>query len=279
MYRPVLPFVEIMITQSCNLSCQGCTNYSDLRHRGYVTWQQGQQWFRSWKQCLDLPDIGIMGGEPLINPEWREWLHGLRDMFPSSQLRFTTNGLLLHRHPDILDFLDSIGNVVFKISVHLQDENLESAIKDLQSQRTWYTVTEHGIDRLRNRDGVRLQINRPRHFVKPFRNDYAHMAPWQSDPVEAFNRCVQQTCPLMYQGRIYKCSTSALLVDTLARFDRPNWSAWQPYITSGISPDSDPAQIDAFVSNFGKSESICAQCPDHAVSRLNHWQTVSLKRA
>ena len=74
-HRPRLPFVEIMITQVCNLSCQGCTNYSDLQHQGYLSWHQGHDWFRAWQQRLELPDIGVMGGEPLINPEWREWLH------------------------------------------------------------------------------------------------------------------------------------------------------------------------------------------------------------
>lgn len=279
MYLPVLPFVEIMITQSCNLSCQGCTNYSDLRHQGYLSWRQGQEWFRSWQRRVDLPDIGVMGGEPLINPEWREWLQGLRDMFPCSQLRFTTNGLLLYRHPDILDFLDLIGNVVFKITVHFDHQDLEAAIKDLQSQRMWHAVIEHGIHRWSNNRGVRLQINRPRHFVRPFRNNYENMAPWQSDPEAAFNKCVQQTCPLMYKGRIYKCSTSALLRDTLERFDRPNWQAWQPFMVNGIGPDDDANQISAFVSSFGQAEAICAQCPDHSASQLDHWHTVSLKRA
>ena len=33
-----LPFLETMATQACNLSCEGCTNYSDLNHNGYITW-------------------------------------------------------------------------------------------------------------------------------------------------------------------------------------------------------------------------------------------------
>jgi organic radical activating enzyme len=268
-----------MITQVCNLSCQGCTNYSDLRHRGYVSWQQGREWFRTWQHRLDLPDIGIMGGEPLINPEWREWLQGLRDMFPSSQLRFTTNGLLLHRYPDILDFLDSIGNIVFKITVHVQDTGLENQVQDLMTQRNWETVIEHGITRLRNKHGVRLQINRPTQFVSPFRNSYKDMAPWHSNPADAFNRCVQQTCPLMYQGRIYKCSTTALMADTLERFGRPNWSEWQPYFSTGIGLDDSNHRIAEFVRGFGQPESVCGQCPDHRAPVLDHRLTVTLKRA
>lgn len=28
--KPLLSFLKTMVTQACNLSCQGCTNYSDL---------------------------------------------------------------------------------------------------------------------------------------------------------------------------------------------------------------------------------------------------------
>ena len=278
-HRPRLPFVEIMITQVCNLSCQGCTNYSDLQHQGYLSWHQGHDWFRAWQQRLELPDIGVMGGEPLINPEWREWLQGLRDLFPESQLRFTTNGLLLHRHPDILDFMNSIGNVVFKITVHVQNADLEKLIQDLVREPDWQTVTEHGIVRLRNPHAVRLQVNRPTQFVSPFRNNYSDMAPWHSRPADAFAVCIQQTCPLLYQGRIYKCSTTALLADTLERFGRPNRSEWQPYLTSGIGLDDSEHRISEFVRGFGTAESVCGQCPDHQAPVLDHRVTVALKRA
>jgi molybdenum cofactor biosynthesis enzyme MoaA len=106
MSKPILPFVETMITQVCNLSCTGCTNYSDLQHEGYVPWSQGRTWLEAWLERIDIPDFGIMGGEPLINPEVNMWIQGVRDLLPTSQIRFTTNGILLHKN---LDIVDSIG--------------------------------------------------------------------------------------------------------------------------------------------------------------------------
>jgi hypothetical protein len=52
--RPQLPFLETMITQVCNLSCHGCTNFSDLTHSGYVSWNQGKQWVESWIEHIDI---------------------------------------------------------------------------------------------------------------------------------------------------------------------------------------------------------------------------------
>ena len=273
----VLPFVETMITQACNLACEGCTNYSDIPQRGYVSWSRGRKWFDRWRQRLVLPDIGIMGGEPLINPEWREWLRGLREMFPDSQLRFTTNGLLLSKHPDIMDMMFDLGNVVFKITVHVQNADLESWIDHCLGTYAWHQVEEHGIKRYRGQHDVRFQINRPQWFTPPFMNSYHDMKPWHSDPSQAFDRCIQQTCPLLYGGRIYKCSTSALLRDTLDRFDRPNWAQWQPFLSTGIHWHDHDDILQDFVRKFGHAEPMCAQCPDHSVKPINHVITVKHK--
>lgn len=277
MTKIILPFLETMITQACNLSCVGCTNYSDLRHSGYVPWSQGQESILPWLDRINIPDFGIIGGEPLINPELEEWLLGLRKLLPKSQLRLTTNGLLLHKWPDLVRLLNSIGNCVFKITVHIQDRALEQHIENIFAADSWETVVEHGISRWRNCHGVRFQINRPSTFLKTYRNSYQDMAPYHSDPTDAFSKCIQQTCPLLYQGRIYKCSTSALLIDTLARFDNPNWDQWQRYIEYGICALDSAETIENFVNNFGKPHAQCAQCPGSTVAPLMHLFTVSRK--
>lgn len=272
MSRPVLPFLETMITQVCNLSCEGCTNYSDLAHTGYVTWKQGRGWLESWLERIDIPDFGIMGGEPLINPEWQDWIAGVRSIMPDSQIRFTTNGLLLNKHPDIVDFLYNIGNVVFKITVHTNDEYIESFIQDTLNKYHWTQINEHGITRWRTDRGLRFQINRPTEFIKTYQGPYYDMRPWNSDPSAAFDICCQKTCPLMYQGDIYKCSTSGLLLDILDRFNRPNWAEWQKYLPLPLTPLSPDRDIRNFVENFGSPHSMCGQCPTsaHAYAKIDH---------
>jgi len=267
-----------MITQVCNLSCEGCTNYSDLMHSGYVTWAQGRADLESWLGRIDIEEFGIIGGEPLINPEWRQWIQGVRGLLPTAQLRFTTNGLLLHRAQDILDVCETVGNIVLKITVHVQDATLEDHIAKLKSARAWTPVREYGIDRWVGANGVRLQINRPTSFLKTYRNTYSNMAPWHSDPNRAFEICCQKTCPLLYQGKIYKCSTSALLEDTLRRFGNPNQAQWTPYLRPGISVSDPDSVINGFCENFGQAHSICGQCPSQHHTALDHLQTVTFKK-
>lgn len=280
MTKLVLPFVETMITQSCNLSCAGCSNYSDLPHSGYLTWAEGSATIEPWLERVSIPDFGIIGGEPLMNPQVEQWLIGIRKLLPNSQIRFTTNGLLLHRYPDLLELLEQIGNCVFKITVHQSSPELENYIKQVLDTHTWTTVVEHGITRYKSNNGVRFQIKRPNIFYKTFQGNYEDMRPHANSPSDAFEVCTQQSCPLLYQGRLYKCSTSALLKDVLTRVRLENNPAWQPYVIPGLDSTCSETELISFINNFNQPHSICAMCPSAAdsASRLDHFNTVATKK-
>ena len=272
----VLPFLETMATQVCNLSCLGCTNYSDLQHKGYTPWKELEEDLTRWLEVFDIPDFGIMGGEPLINPEIHEWLYGVRRLLPESQIRFTTNGILLNRHLDIIDVAHEIGNVVFKITAHT---DVDDTIDKIFKRYKWEPVTEFGIQRWKTTNGLRFQVNRPEKFVKTYRDSYNNMLPWDSNAVESFDLCIQQRCPLLYRGRIYKCSTQGLLEDTLIRLGNPNKERWDPYLGHSISPNDPTEKLSQFVANFGKPHSICRMCPTvkDTDALVNHKITVIRK--
>ena len=67
-----IPFLEIQVNQACNLSCKGCSTFSDLKWNGYFTWEEGRSWLEPWIINIELPAIGYMGGEPLLNPQLPE---------------------------------------------------------------------------------------------------------------------------------------------------------------------------------------------------------------
>jgi organic radical activating enzyme len=255
-----LPFVEMQVTQVCNLSCLGCSNYADLKHTGYLKWADGRKEIESWLDCMDIGDFGIMGGEPLINPELKQWITGLRELLPTSTLRFSTNGELLDKHLDVLAVAHEVGNFVFKITAHQHSERVEAVIKKIFEMYPWEPVFEYGIYRFKTGNNLRFQVNRPQTFLKYYKNDYANMMPYASDPAEAFDICMQQRCPLMFEGRMYKCSTLGGLNQTLNRFGITD-PAWDPYRNYSISPTSSFKEIDAFLQNYGKPHSVCAMCP------------------
>jgi hypothetical protein len=106
------------------------------------------------------------------------------------------------------------------------------------------------------------------------------MMPHNSDPIEAFKQCCQQTCPLLYNSRLYKCSTAGLLEDTLGRFGNPNLNMWAPFIDRGIDANCSDQNLQEFLNNFGKPADICSQCPTakDVDSQIEHLTHVEFKK-
>jgi hypothetical protein len=196
---------------------------------------------------------------------------------PNAQIRFTTNGLLLEKNFDIVELLHEVGNCVFKIAVHKRDPDLENVIQRILDQYNWQPVVEYGVNRFRTDNNFRFHPSRPEIFWKTFKGDYHDMMPHDSDPVQAFEICCQKTCPLMYQGRIYKCSTSGLLKDVLSRHNNPNQDQWAPYIDLGLQPDCSDRDLEIFLQQFGHPVDMCAMCPtkQDVGSKIIHLENVS----
>ena len=257
-----LPFLETMVTQACNLSCLGCTNYSDLPHKGYVKWSDAKQNLKEWLTRIEIDDFGILGGEPLMNPEIEKWIIGLRELMPNAQIRFTTNGLLLDKKFHIVKLLHATGNCVLKITNHFdKNDKIETIIQKVFQNFDWTPVKEFGIDRYKTSNNLRFQINKPQIFYKTYRNNYENMMPHNSNPNDAINVCCQRYCPLLYQGKLYKCSTSALLQDTLDKVGNPNPEHWEPFLLNGLSTNCSENELSNFINNFGNAEYICQMCP------------------
>jgi organic radical activating enzyme len=275
-----LPFLELMVIRACNLSCTGCTTFSDLRHSGYVTWEQGRNELEPWVGRLKLDAVGIMGGEPLINPDIANWLIGIRKLLPNSQIRFVTNGLLLEQNWHVFELLRDLENTVFKISYHVDDDKLNRTIDRIMGSCNWKPVEEFGIKRWKDPErDFRFQVATPTQFLKTFKNTYENMAPHDNWPDQAFDLCVQKRCPLLWQGKLFKCGTLALTPPLLERYNWPNRDQWLPYLDSGLDVKCSDHELELFINNFGKPNAKCRQCPSQSdlQSLVDHRTTVTFK--
>ena len=278
-----IPFVEMMTTQVCNLSCRGCSTYSDIVHRGARPWQDAKQELVPWLDRVSFADFGVMGGEPLINPDIRNWITGARELMPDTKIRFPTNGLLLEKNFDIVDLLHQVGNSILKITVHVDDQNLESLIDRVFERHDWQPVVEFGIHRWKTSNDFVFQINRPQQFFMTFQGTYETAEPYNSNPAEAFAFCHQKLCPLLHNQRIYKCSTSGLMPGILEKHGKPNWNKWKPYVdhqfNGSIGLDSSDVEIQQFANNVGLPHSTCRQCPTvRTATTLEHKKNVIFRK-
>lgn len=96
LYKPVLSYLEYHVSDYCNLKCKGCGHFSNLvSEKVFPDINE----FRENLSILsdkfrNIKKIRFMGGEPFINRNLYEFIIEAKKIYPYSDLRIVTNGLL-----------------------------------------------------------------------------------------------------------------------------------------------------------------------------------------
>lgn len=282
MTRLFLPYLETMISNACTLACANCTNYSDYKMSGSLSYADFEPIFDKWNERIEIDCMGFMGGEPMINPELKTFMRETQRKLQKSVM-LITNTTLWHKWPNFIDFIKDMGSVHLKFSVHQPNADyLKLAIEDVKSNVKWETVekNEH-YEQYKNEDySLIFSIDKSNSFTRTWQGtSYWEMKPYSNDPVQAHKECSQTWCPLLYKGRLYKCSSVALLDRVLADHMLLTDQDWQPYLSyTGIGlEDSDDSLLD-WINNYGKPANICSMCPTREDNPFySHWDKVKVK--
>jgi hypothetical protein len=277
-HLPRIALLETMVTYACTLSCRWCTNYSDYgMSGGYVKWETAKPWLDQVFNRMRVDCFSLIGGEPFLNPELEKWVRQFKENYPYVTLMILTNGQLFHKNTWILDCMEEYGMIYLKVSEHQPGEPyFKDMLSMILSRFKWeevdgrYFNQEHILD---------LEIARIPTFMKTYRGEYGTMKPYDNNPSQAFQICNQQICPLIEDGRLYKCSSVGMLHRVLGDHKQLNDPDWQPYLNSGLSLDCSDRELQSWVDNFGKPHAtLCRMCPT-AADRVffPHYENVKSK--
>ncbi|HEX3683225.1 MAG TPA: radical SAM protein [Bryobacteraceae bacterium] len=289
-----LKYAEVMASYACNLSCVGCTNYSDYNYKGHPSWAEVEGDLVKWIGRIFFDNFALIGGEPLLNPMIDQWLFGLRKLMPDTTITLVTNGTRIKHVPELLEWLAACAPAKLTVAPHIEHDAIgtwiEEAVQKYSPQSEWLSSEYIDVDgtkqsmrtaRLKQAPVV-IEIFVPRIFVKSYRGSGANILPWtHNNAAKAIEMCPCRFCPLMYRGRLYKCSQIAILRDHLTRLGLLESKEWQPYLQyRGIGPDDDESAIRRFVQLFGAPEMICTMCPGEGVpdSLIDHRNNVLTKK-
>lgn len=94
-----IPHVDLHIVDHCNLNCESCANFGNLVQEEvvYPFEQIKASLTRLHDLCPNIAQINIIGGEPLLHPNWREIVPLVRKLFPYTTIFLVTNGILVKR--------------------------------------------------------------------------------------------------------------------------------------------------------------------------------------
>jgi len=138
-----LETIEIHAADHCNLNCKNCSMFCGLVTRpSFPECQQVISDIRQLKRYFDhIKTFRIIGGEPLLNPELEKYILEVRSVFPYTDIRLITNGLLVRSMSQSLINAIRDSNVTFIVTHYLPvSEQMESIHAFLSENKIRHTI-------------------------------------------------------------------------------------------------------------------------------------------
>lgn len=120
------------ITNVCNLNCDNCSYLNNYPVKGHQRWKDNEESCRAWAKKVNPALITVLGGEPMLNPDFLLWIEGLASIWPDTEIRINTNGTGFDRWPTLYDvLLKHQGRINLSISNH-NEHNKHKEIEKIE---------------------------------------------------------------------------------------------------------------------------------------------------
>jgi organic radical activating enzyme len=242
-----LPRVEFDIVKGCNLKCEFCSHFSPYR-KGFIPLEELECWFKEWSNKLVPQHVQLLGGEPFLHPQLVEVITVARKYWMKSDIRITTNGLLLSKlAEEKLNALQKL-NIRIDISAH---ENDDESLKRANE-----------ITKRLKKSNVRFKLKPSNQTWIPYYqlDEQGNPIPYHSNPMSAYRICDPKNCIPINDNRLFRC---AIIASAHAAYNEGALLTDQWSIVSAptsLSIDASPKEILAFITNGPVPE--CSICPE-----------------
>ena len=186
--KPVLSYLEVHLTDHCNLNCRGCSHFCPLADKIFADIEQYDRDVKQLSQLMaNIKVIRLLGGEPLLHPDVSKFFEVTRTWFPKAKIYLVTNGILLSSMQE--SFWESCRRHSISIDV--------SIYPPLSSKESDFV-------QLAKSEGITLNAVKSSTFYIPINSR------GDTEPEEGFRRCRKLFyCPTMVQGKVYLCAKAA----------------------------------------------------------------------
>ena len=187
---PELHYLELHLTDHCNLNCKGCGHYCPLVQNKFADLEQHKKDMKRLSQLFrNIHTIRLMGGEPLLHPQVVLFILETRSVFPKASIKFVTNGSLLPSATQ--EFWKACRDTHTSIDL--------TVYPPLRKNLADYLA-------LCKAEGISVV---PREVETFFAH---HNLKGDSDKIKAFDICKSVFyCPFLQNGRLYTCAMPALV--------------------------------------------------------------------
>lgn len=258
-----IPHLESHISHACNLTCEGCSDFTNHGYSEIMSVDTLEEWFSLWNKRIYPKEFALLGGEPLLNPNLIEILYMTQRMWPRKdgdpKLELVTNGLLIPKWPDLGRILKDTG---FRITISLHgDKNNEPYKKRMKKS---FDIVNKWIKEYKIEVSMEPSVNSWRKIYKGFG---VTSEPYEDgDPEESWNNChCEQDCFQLHERNLYKCPPISYLPLLKKKYGPLLSEKWDPYLKYvPLTPDCSDEEIVEFFNR--KCESVCGMCPKNVIT-------------
>ena len=112
---------NFVITNVCNFDCPECNRFNNYNFSGHYFWKNNKEKYEKWSKIVDIGQFTVLGGEPMANKDYKNWLVGLRAIWPNSKGKMITNGSLLKNNDSELYDILKNHKIELEIGLHNSD--------------------------------------------------------------------------------------------------------------------------------------------------------------
>ena len=194
----IIPKLGLLISNKCNLCCAGCNHLVDLYKPGDTVEFTPDELFKDLSKIVEAADlinqVTIVGGEAFLHPKLSEILEMVLDLPKIGFIEIITNGSVKPREPRLFELMAN-KRIVVEISGYgaglpsVPQKNIQDFISELK----------------------RCQINY--HCMNTLQwfnfGDFNFRQYSKEQQIEMYRTCCSVSNDI-FNGRLYKCSRSAL---------------------------------------------------------------------
>ena len=226
--RIIIPKVEFYINNTCNLTCKDCNRYNNYNFKGWQDWNDYKDIYAEWAKKIDIKQIVLLGGEPLLNPTICDWMTGIYELW-NSDIQIVTNGTYLNKVPRLYDLLQTRNQIWLQISIHNVhdlDKHFQNIRQFLKDPIKFYddkdvlnargmSITRAADYAFLDQNGVKISASVQDSFynISIYPNSNGKLTLHNNDPELAHRDCgfVKYKNYHFIRGKLYKCGPVALM--------------------------------------------------------------------
>ena len=187
---PFLNYLETNVVDHCNLNCKGCAHFSNIYDNNYVDLFKYERDIKLISQKFNVYYFRILGGEPLLHPDFSELLNISRRTLPNTKIVVVSNGLLLDKLDEkvIKSFVDN--DIIISISLYEPtNKKIDKILNILNANKITYLINDDFFS--------------PIEPIKKFQTRLTLENNNNGDKVS--KECIGRFCRFLRDGKIAKC--------------------------------------------------------------------------